>query len=81
MTNMGQDKITFFFSDDEDDGPEVEDNDPAEVRPTTTQTDKPTDSNTVNMRSYDLYITYDRYYQVRLRGLIVVEKLKLSYLL
>merc|ERR1719312_37099 len=51
------------MTDDEDDGPEVEDNDPAEVRPTTTQSDKPTDSNTVNMRSYDLYITYDRYYQ------------------
>jgi len=51
------------MTDDEEDGPEVEDNDPAEVRPTTTQTDKPVDSNTVNMRSYDLYITYDRYYQ------------------
>ena len=59
--------IKLHHLDDEDDGPEVEDNDPAEVRPTTTQTDKPSDSNTVNMRSYDLYITYDRYYQVRRR--------------
>ena len=49
---------------DDEDGPEVPDNDPAEVRTSATNTDsKQTDTNTVNMRSYDLYITYDRYYQ------------------
>lgn len=45
---------------DDEDGPAVEDNDPAEVRqPVQTETT----SNTLSMRSYDLYITYDRYYQ------------------
>lgn len=53
------------MTDDDEDGPAVEDNDPAEARPTgaTSAADKQADTNTVNMRSYDLYITYDRYYQ------------------
>lgn len=41
-----------------DDDVDVEDDDPAEVKLT-----KKEDSNVVSMRSYDLYITYDRYYQ------------------
>ena len=45
------------------DGPAVEDDDPAEVRAPVPE-NKQADTNTVNMRSYDLYITYDRYYQV-----------------
>ena len=54
-------KFNSSRSDDED-GPAVEDNDPAEARPTgaTSAADKQADTNTVNMRSYDLYITYDR---------------------
>jgi len=50
---------------DDEDGPAVEDDDPAERRQTSAQTDagKSNDSSVVNMRSYDLYITYDRYYQ------------------
>ena len=41
-----------------DDEVDVEDDDPCEVKPS-----KSDDSNVVSMRSYDLYITYDRYYQ------------------
>lgn len=49
--------------DDDEDGPAVEDNDPAEARPSGAVPTTQGDTNTVNMRSYDLYITYDRYYQ------------------
>lgn len=49
------------MTDDEDDGPAVVDDDEAEVKPVASGVVG--GDNTIHMRSYDLYITYDRYYQ------------------